>query len=212
MIRRALFLTDGPSDAPLGEHLEFMCAERGVEVRVTTPDLRRLPDPPGLKVADRLRAAFDIDDFGYELAFVHRDAERQDPKLRFREVAEAIAATRDGLPFVPVVPIRMTEAWLLLDEQLIREVAGRPDGRTPLELPKLSQVESLPDPKSTLRVALETASGLRGRRMRQFASRFGENRRLLLERLDIHGPVTELEAWRALESSLDEALTYLRSA
>lgn len=210
MIRRALFLTDGPSDAPLGEHLEFMCAERGVEVRVTAPDLRRLPDPPGLKVADRLRAVFDIDDVEYELAFVHRDAEKQDPQLRSHEVAEAIAETRANLPFVPVVPIRMTEAWLLLDEQLIREVAGRPDGKTPLGLPRISEVESLPDPKTTLRVALETASGLKGRRMKQLQSRFGENRRLLLERLDIHGPVTELEAWKALERSLDDALDNLQ--
>ncbi|MFV0524202.1 MAG: hypothetical protein ACK5RL_06865 [Acidimicrobiales bacterium] len=206
MIRRALLITDGPSDAPLGEHLEIMCAERGVEIRVTSPDLRRLPNPPSFKIEDRLRAVFDIDDAGYDLLFVHRDAEKQDPRLRHDEVRTAVSAVCHGRPYVPVVPIRMTEAWLLLDEQLIREVAGRPDGAVPLKLPTPNQVESLPNPKSTLQLALETASELKGRRMRQFQNRFNENRRLLLQRLDRGGPVTGLKAWKALERSIDEAL------
>ena len=58
MIRRAIFLADGSSDDPLGEHLEVLCARRGLEVRITTPDLRRLPEPPGLRVVDRLRQHF----------------------------------------------------------------------------------------------------------------------------------------------------------
>ncbi len=100
----------------------------------------------------------------------------------------------------------MTEAWLLLDESAIRRVAGKPDGRMPIGLPQMARVEKLPDPKSTLRQVLEAASGLEGRKMKLFKSRFGEHRRLLLERLDIHGPVQDLCAWRALEASLDEAL------
>ena len=32
-----------------------------------------------------------------------------------------------------IVPVRMTEAWLLLDESAIRRVAGRPHGDEPLD-------------------------------------------------------------------------------
>lgn len=107
---------------------------------------------------------------------------------------------------VPIVPVRMTEAWLLLDEALIREVAGRPSGTESLGLPKPLQAESVADPKEVLRSALETASGLSGRRLKQFRRRFSENRRLIFERLDPEGPVRRLSAWRELEHALDEAL------
>ncbi len=45
MIHRAIFLADGSSDEPLGEHLEILCARRNLAVRVTTPDLRLLTAP-----------------------------------------------------------------------------------------------------------------------------------------------------------------------
>ncbi len=208
MIRRGLFIADGPSDAPLGEHLAYLCAQRGVEVQIATPDLRRLPNPPGLSVTERLTAAFKIEG-DYEIIFVHRDAEKQTPKLRYEEIREAVNKIRPGLPSVAVVPIRMTEAWLLLDEEPIREIAGKPSGITALSLPPISKVEDLPDPKETLRKALEMASGLTGRRMKQFQRRFGENRRLLLQRLDVHGSVTQLSSWQALERSLDDVLSTL---
>jgi hypothetical protein len=53
-------------------------------------------------------------------------------------------------PHVPVIPIRMTEAWLLLDEAEIRRVAGSPNGKVSLGLPKAKDVESIPDPKAQL--------------------------------------------------------------
>lgn len=61
MMLRGLFLADGASDEPLGQHLETLCVGQGFDVRVTTPDLRRLPKPPGLRVADRLASVNEID-------------------------------------------------------------------------------------------------------------------------------------------------------
>ena len=203
MIHRAIFLADGSSDEPLGEHLEILCARRGMAVRVTTPDLRLLRPPPGRRVADRLQAILDLGD-PPDILFVHRDAEQQDPERRFDEVAEAVARIRAGLPHVAVVPVRMTEAWLLLDEQSIRDVAGRPNSAVDLDLPPVSRIEALTDPKSLLKQALDAASGLTGRRRDRFQQRFGQHRRTLLQRLDINGPVRQLPAWQALESALDD--------
>lgn len=208
MIQRAIFLADGPSDEPLGEHLESLCARRDLAVRVTTPDLRLLPRPPGRRVADRLEAILKLGDVP-DVLFVHRDAEGQDPEQRFAEVAQAVARINEGLPAVAVVPVRMTEAWLLLDEQSIRDVAGRPNSTVDLGLPPISRIEDQPDPKSALERALDLASGLAGRRRDRFRQRFPQHRRTLLQRLDIDGPIHQLKAWQALESALDDLATQL---
>lgn len=118
-------------------------------------------------------------------------------------------APHEAPPTVAVVPIRMTEAWLLLDEGRIRRVAGNPNGRTDLGLPRLSDVESVADPKRLLQGALISASGLQGHRLRKFRERFNDHRRRLLEGLDLDGPVTELSGWKALQRSLTAALARL---
>lgn len=97
MIRRALLLTDGPSDAPLADHLEVLCAQRGVEVRITAPDLRRLPEPPGARISNRLKAVLDLGDAEYELLFVHRDAEGRPPTERRMEIFEGVGRVCPGL-------------------------------------------------------------------------------------------------------------------
>jgi hypothetical protein len=60
------------------------------------------------------------------------------------------------LPVVCVIPVKMTEAWLLIDEKAIREAAGNPKGRQPLNLPKPSKTEELSDPKETLKPIFRT--------------------------------------------------------
>lgn len=61
---------------------------------------------------------------------------------------KAVTGVAAGARVVPVIPGRMTEAWLRLDEAAIRRVAGNPNGRTKLGLPKLHEVESVADPKA----------------------------------------------------------------
>lgn len=105
---------------------------------------------------------------------------------------------------VPIIPVRMTEAWLLLDELAIRTVAGNPGGRTALSLPKHHEVERVHDPKSLLRQALLDAASVTGRRRVRLDNRFSENRRQLLERLDPHGSVTQLSSWSSLIESVSD--------
>lgn len=69
---------------------------------------------------------------------------------------------------MPVVPVRMTEAWLLFDQLSIRAAAGNPRGVEELNLPKLDTIENIPDPKATLYKALTLASGLSTRRRSKF--------------------------------------------
>lgn len=201
MTPRALLLADGPSDQPLGRHVARIAQRHGHELDVVAPDLRRLDPPPGRDVGARLAAVLRFDE-DFDLVIVHRDAEAQNPITRRDEVLSGVARIRAEIPALPVVPIRMTEAWLLLDEDAIRRVAGRPNGTEPLGLPSPATVEQALDPKRVLRHALELASGASGRRLRRFKRDFGSHRRRLLEGLDHHGPVSQLSAWQQLESNV----------
>jgi hypothetical protein len=204
VIRRGLFIADGSSDLPLARHLESLCQSAGAEVEVVDLPADRLPGV-GRRVEDRLRAVLGQDP-NFDILFVHRDAEDRDPSPRFAEVASAVATVNFSGPAVAVVPIRMTEAWLLLDESAIRLVAGSPSGVGALGLPPTSKVERIADPKEVLRHALISASGVQGRRLKIFKNQFAVHRALLLERLDPHGDVRKLSAWQKLAESIASAV------
>lgn len=165
MIRRAALLTDGPSDEPLAEHLESLCQDRGFELRVQPIVPARFSPDVGRRVEARL-AWLREHDPGLDVVFLHRDAEAQGSDRRHKEIRIAVEALSMGPPVVPLVPVRMTEAWLLLDEAAIRRVAGRPSGRRPLNLPRPVDIERVPDPKHLLADCLAEASELSGRRLR----------------------------------------------
>jgi hypothetical protein len=74
---------------------------------------------PSRKLEERLQDAIKL--FPCDVLFIHRDAEREPPEKRRREIDMAIAALGNSVSYwVPVIPVRMTEAWLLIDEKAIR--------------------------------------------------------------------------------------------
>ncbi len=171
---RYTLLADGPSDRALLPILSWLLGKVvSVEFAIQPgwADLRRLPARPQT-LTDRIISAVDL--FPCDLLFVHRDAEREPAAVRVLEIQNALEAANErgfGLPAICVVPVRMTEAWLLFDEAAIRRAAGNPNSRHPLSLPPLARLEFLPDPKSDLHDLLRQASGLRGRRLRRFEVR-----------------------------------------
>jgi hypothetical protein len=183
----------------------------GREILVTVPDLDRLPNRPGHSVRDKLRAAQQVSDEGqvYDLVVIHRDSDGNPPERRRGEIAEAVDEVSPGLAHVPVVPVRMLEAWLLLDQAAIREVAGNPNGKVALRLPKPARAESAADPKALLKQAIATASEEKGRRLEKLQQRFPENRARLLQMLDREGPIQQLASWQAFTHDLRESLSGL---
>lgn len=204
-------LVDGSSDEPLGNHVAAMARPHGVALVVVTPPFDRMHKPPGKRVTARLERILQDDD-QFDCLVVHRDAERDSVATRVDEIKTAAASAGVRWPTIPVIPVRMTEAWLLLDEQAIRDVAGRPRGTAPLDLPSHANAESDPNPKLTLQRALATASGLSGRRLRKFTRDFPAYRRQLLDRLDRDGPVRLLHGWRALDQATQAAAMDLLNA
>jgi hypothetical protein len=203
-----LFIGEGPSDSGIAAHIRRIAAEHGHTAFITDPLVQRLPPPPRRTVASKLQAVKDLGGI-YDLVVLHRDGDRDGRGPRLAEIGAAARKVMPDVPHVPVIPIRMTEAWLLLDETEIRRVSGAPNGKTPLNLPKPSKVESIPDPKTILKETLARASGLSGRKLATFNDRFSRNRALLLERINPEGPIRDVPSWRDFNADLISGLDQL---
>ncbi|MBU0988817.1 MAG: DUF4276 family protein [Proteobacteria bacterium] len=199
---RYTLISDGSSDRALLPILTWVLREKG-EVRRVQPewaDLRRLPHPPQ-RLRERILYAIDL--FPCDLLFVHRDAEREDSETRYREIRNALQeATKRGfqVPTVCVVPVRMTEAWLLFDEPAIRFAAGNPNGKNPLNMAELSVIEQIPNPKDVLFEILREASGLTGRRLKRFNT--DECRIRITGLVSDFSPLRQLSAFQRLENDI----------
>jgi hypothetical protein len=198
---RFTLLADGPSDVALVPILSWLLAQHlpGRALQVQFADLGRLRIRPDSQV-DRIHYALEL--YPCDVLFVHRDAEGQPPDWRRDQIQAAIRAAELRTPYVCVVPIRMTEAWLLFDQAAIRRAAGNPYGRSELALPALREVESLPDPKDVLRSALLKASELKGRRLKDFRT----SPRRVAELIRDFSPLRELSAFCQLEDDLASIL------
>lgn len=201
---RLTLLTDGASDRVLIPVMRWIAAQQaGPAPTMNWADLRTLSRPPK-RLAERIACALQL--HPCDLLVVHRDAEREAPEVRFREIEEATVSV--DVAIVAAVPVRMIEAWLLFDESAIRLAAGNPNGTTPLELPGLPRAESVPDPKLLLRDAMLQASGLSGRRR----SAFRPDLHRLADLIDDFGPLRALPSFSIFERQLGEALDSLRGS
>jgi hypothetical protein len=157
-----------------------LIADESSDHRVLTPIITLLldevsPHPFQLVSAEPLTGGHALETrlpqamrlFPCDVLLVHRDAEGTSPAEREAEVKRALANAKVQVPVVCVVPVRMTEAWLLVNERAIRAAVGNPNGGAGLKLPTPDQVESVPA-KDRLIAALEAATELGVNRRRRF--------------------------------------------
>ena len=208
MTLRFLLICEGPSDTSMVAHVEELLLHFGI----TDTDGNHWTKPGRLaqKIMDGLRYFGDCD-----LLLVHRDADSETdsesagPEKRRQEISDAIGDSGFSGPWVGIVPVQTTEAWLLLDETAIRNVTGNPNGTVPLGLPTQTQVEGEANPKARLEQALLTASELTGRRRKRFHRDIPSMHRLLLESLPIGGPLEQVPSWVRFRDELRAALDAL---
>ena len=200
-------LSDGSSDKALIPILTWLLQKNQIECAIQSnwADLRRLPKPPKT-LSSRIISSLEI--YPCDLLFIHRDAERE---LREKPVAEIIQSVEEALtktetipPHICVIPVRMQEAWLLIDEAALRKAAGNPHGSQLLQLPNIHRLETLPDPKDTLHGLLSQASGLTGRRLKQFSANECVHR--LAEIINDFSPLRALSAFQALETEIQQVV------
>lgn len=211
---RFLLLCEGGSDTALVPHLRQLLSYCGAaEVVGTALPLAGVRDPgtAGDSVlARKLRVVLAVEP-GFEVLFVHRDADAAGPEARLDEIFSALREVELLDAGVAVIPVRMTEAWVLLDEESIRRVAGNPSGRQALNLPAPARIEDDPNPKRTLEEALVVASGYQGRRLRKFRRKFAAHRRILLEQLPVGHALNDVPAWSRLRQQVSDLVFKLNS-
>ena len=115
------------------------------------------------------------------------------------EIRDAVSEAGIDVPFVPVVPVRMTEAWLLFDEHAIRRAAGNPRGSEQLSISP-SGFEDIADSKQVLHTALRLASGLPPRRRAKFKTAEASHR--VADYISDFSPLRALPAFKTLEESI----------
>lgn len=201
MTKIAALLAEGTSDKALLPILSWLLAK-------TTPDEIRLEwvdaslgERRDASLAEKVRLARIV--CPCDVLFIHRDADKAPVDARYQEIANAVSPHLH----IPVVPVRMTEAWLLIDETAIRTASGKVSGTDPLNLPPLTRLESDPDPKATLHQALKRAHGATGRRARAFHPPTEVHRLAAL--IEDWTPLRSLSAFNRLEADTRAALQKL---
>ena len=210
MTVRFLLICEGSSDAALIPHIRRLFVENGQD------------DPQGNawhgsrplseKIREGLQHSSECD-----LLLIHRDADANQethsagPEKRYAEIDEAVRSSGFDGPCAGIVPVRMTESWLLLDEAAIRRVAGRPQSDATLRLPPPAQVENVSDPKERLEQALLEASGLGSRRMAKFRRDIPTLKHRLLQDLPVGGLLEQVPSWVRFRDDLLAALPSLTS-
>jgi hypothetical protein len=148
---------------------------------------------------NKCRVALDL--YPCEILFVHRDSDNRRKEDRVEEIRRALVPLDlNSLPWICVVPVRMTEAWFLFNEAAIRQAAGNPHGTVALTLPSLNRIESEPNAKKILHDMLRNASELNGRRQKKFRPDKAAHR--LGELITDFSPLRQLPAFSALEEEV----------
>jgi hypothetical protein len=200
---RAILIAEGSSDRVLCPILDWLLLQYAKEAEgVRFADFGPIGKPKTL--SERISIA--IDNYPCNLLFIHRDSDKQDPQWRYDEIKDAVSTK---IPYICVVPIRMQEAWFFVNEDIIRRAAGCPKGRHPLDIPKLSQIEELNDPKKRLHDLLKLASGTTGRDARRFSPELAIER--ISQEVKEWRMLRELSAFRQLEKDTQYIIEQLET-
>lgn len=199
---RYTLLSDGSSDRMLMPILDWLlrqhCPEHAVES--DWADLGRVPQPPKT-LPDKIKMALEL--CPCNLLFIHRDAEKVPFDKRHAEITKAL----DGLetpPTICVIPVRMQEAWLLFSESAIRRAAGNPNGRNCLNVPSITSVENIPDPKQVLFNLIRESSELSGARLKKLNPH--KRAFLVSQSIDDFSSLRSVGAFQTLENHLINVL------
>ncbi len=166
-------LTEGPTDkrflpGVIQRTVQYLVAERGCTVIDVQEPMPVDISPQIQGQAQRiLEAARQTE--GYHALIIHTDADHHSAERALNERFQPglLLAQEAGINhhLVPLIPIRMTEAWLLADPESLCQVIGTRMTANDVGVPERPhQVESDPDPKATLQEVVRRATAQRGRR------------------------------------------------
>ena len=200
----ATLVTDGSSDRLLKPLIELLFDDH-TDLPYQVNCAEGLPPvADGLK--SRIESALDL--FPCDFLFVHRDDEGIGIASRQQEIENSWPAGAQTTVLICVIPVRMTEAWLVTNAKPIRLAVGNPNGTVVLDLPAAKDIESSPDPKEILFTALKTASELNARRKARFNPHKFRHR--VSELIDDLAPIRQLASFKHLEAQVKKHVELMR--
>ena len=200
----ATLVTDGSSDRVLKPLIELLfAAHTDLPYQVTCAE-GLPPLAAGLNL--RIEAALEL--FPCDLLFVHRDAEGESSTKRQQEIQESWPNSTQTAALIVIIPVRMTEAWLIASEKPIRLAVGNPNGTETLELPAVKKIEFAPSPKEILFTALKTATGLNTSRKARFDPHKFRHR--VSELIDDLAPLRMLPSFYHFEAQVKKQVALLK--
>ncbi|NWJ98198.1 MAG: DUF4276 family protein [Chloroflexi bacterium] len=147
---------------------------------------------------------------GYHALIIHADADHPTRNEAFEQRFQpGYTLVQQATPpvckhLLPVIPVRMIEAWLLAHPEALQEILDTTMNAAALGLPlKAREVESVPSPKQTLKQAVQKARAHLPRRRQNIdiGSLYEPIARLIsLERLD------EVPAYKQFKADLTKVL------
>lgn len=191
-------LADGGTDRMLVPIIQWAIHRLDPAVEILEPQFRKR----------RRSISEDVAKYGTGsmLVFVHRDSEAMTLDERLREFADV---TRQDV--VAVVPVRMSEAWLLFNGTAIAKAAGSPSADVPV--PRVAELEGIRNPKARLDDLLVEAAGRpTGRRGKVFKRSIVERRVSVAGYISDYGPLEGVPAFARFQETLAARYPYPAAA
>lgn len=199
----ATLVTDGSSDRLLKPLIELLFDEH-TDLPYQVNYAEGLP-PIADGLQSRIESALAL--FPCDFLFVHRDDEGVGITVRQQEIENSWPAGAQTTVLICVIPVRLTEAWLITNEMPIRSAVGNPNGTAVLGLPAAKDIESSSDPKEILFIALKAASELNARRKARFNPH--QFRHRVSELIDDLTPLRLLASFKHLEAQIKKQVALL---
>jgi hypothetical protein len=167
--------TEGPTDirflkSVIKRSFEETCYECLGELEIF--DIQEIKINKSSFVGDVINASRKgVNDFGITILCVHTDADdSSDNNVYNNKINPALTEienTKEDIckVIIPVVPVQMTESWMLADKELLKKEIGTNKNDTELDIYK--NPEQYADPKAVIENAIRVASQERTRRHRK---------------------------------------------
>ncbi len=187
-------VADGGTDLMLVPVIQWAIHRLDPDVEILEPEFRKRRGG----IEDFLRTY----NSGAMVVFAHRDSENLTLENRLREFH---GVTRADV--VPVVPVQMSEAWILFDGAAVAKAAGSPAAE--VVAPAIAEIENIRNPKERLDELLFRAAGLpAGRRGRNFKRSITQRRVSVAAHIADYGPLEGVPAFRRFQETLAERYPY----
>lgn len=199
---------DGSSDKVLIPVINWLINDLYPELPTSGifADFGRIKNPPtkgDIKGQVKFAAHF----YPFDILIYHRDAESNSNdiiNIRKSEILSLITEADYHQRIVCVVPIVMTEAWLLIDQNAIKKAAGNRNYPGILNLPSIPLLEQQNDPKELLFCLLRTAKNAKKRELYKFNPNAAVH--WVAEYISDFSSLRQLRSFQQFELDLTEAI------